>query len=189
MADSPQPWPSLLVTRQLLLAAISPDITALASIGVAARGQLDWDWLLERARAHKVAALLATRIVEQEWAASLPEGIRDVLDEIRSQAQRRAVQARRTLREVAGALTARAIPFVVLKGSVLAEQAYGDPARRPFYDVDVLVPIDRLDDADTALMALGYRFGLPAVRALGFVPGNARPAGPPDALVPEPLAR
>jgi Uncharacterised nucleotidyltransferase len=184
-----KPSSSLLVTRQLLLAAICPDPTALAAIGVTARGQLDWDWLLERARAHKVAALLATRIVEQRWAVSLPEGIRNALDEIRSQAQRRAVRARRTLQQVAGALTARAIPFVVLKGSVLAEQVYGDPARRPFYDVDVLVPIDRLDDAETALIALGYRFGLPAISALAFVPANVRPAGPPDAQVSEPVAR
>ena len=184
-----RPSSSLLVTRQLLLAAICPDPSALAAIGVTARGQLDWDWLLERARAHKVAALLATRIVEQEWAVSLPEGIRNVLDEIRSQAQRRAVWARRTLQEVAGALTARAVPFLVLKGSVLAEQVYGDPTRRPFYDVDVLVPLDRLDDAETALIALGYRFGLPALRALAFVPDNVRLAGPPDVLVSEPLAR
>ena len=101
------------MTQQLLLAAICPDPTALAAIGVTARGQLDWDWLLERARAHKVAALLATRIVEQEWAVSLPEGIRNALDEIRSQAQRRTVWARRTLQEVAGALTARAVPFLL----------------------------------------------------------------------------
>ena len=177
------------MTRQLLLAAICPDATALAAIGVTARGQLDWDWLLERARAHKVAALLATRIVEQEWAVSLPEGIRNALDEIRSQAQRRTVWARRTLQEVAGALTARAVPFLVLKGSVLAEQVYGDPARRPFYDVDVLVPPERLDDAEAALIVLGYRFGSPQFRALDFVPANVLPAGPPDALVSEPLAR
>jgi Uncharacterised nucleotidyltransferase len=183
------PSPSRAMTRRVLLAAIGPDPLAVASMGAVAGERLDWDWLLERARAHKVAALLAARVVEQAWAVSLPAGIRGALDEIRGQAQRRAAGARRTLQEVARALTAGGIPFVVLKGSVLAEQAYKDPVRRPFYDVDLLVPLQRLDDAEAALIALGYRFHSPPLRALTFVPPRLRPVGPPDARVSERVAR
>jgi hypothetical protein len=46
-----QPTPSRAMTRRLLLAAIGPDPAALAVIGAVAGERLDWDWLLERARA------------------------------------------------------------------------------------------------------------------------------------------
>jgi Uncharacterised nucleotidyltransferase len=102
------------MTRRLLLAALSPDPAALAALGSSAAERVDWEWLLERARAHKVAALLAARLAEQAWAAALPESARDALDEIRRQGEERAARAQRTLREVARALTSRAVPFLVL---------------------------------------------------------------------------
>jgi hypothetical protein len=51
------------------------------------------------------------------------------------------------------------VQAIVLKGPALAEWLYDDDAPRTYGDVDVLVPLDRLDAARDVLRALGYREG------------------------------
>jgi hypothetical protein len=45
---------------------------------------------------------------------------------------------------------------VVLKGAVLAHAAYPDPLLRPFTDIDLLVPGDRIEHAISVLATYGY---------------------------------
>ena len=46
---------------------------------------------------------------------------------------------------------------VVLKGAVLAHAAYPDPLLRPFTDIDLLVPGDRINHALSVLATYGYQ--------------------------------
>jgi hypothetical protein len=65
------------------------------------------------------------------------------------------------LRQVVGALSAAGTPVVLLKGAALIEAVYIDPAQREMLDLDLLVPRDRLAEANAIVAALGYE-SLPA---------------------------
>lgn len=175
-------------SRRVLLTALGPDPGALPALVAALADRLDWDWMLERARSHKVAALLAARLDRLEDGL-LPGRVRDAVGTVRREARERAARAQWTLQQVGRGLAARSVPFLVLKGSVLAERVYGDPALRPFHDVDLVVPEPRLGEAEAVLVSLGYRFYCPPAPAFDFVPLAARPSGALDAPVPDGVAR
>jgi hypothetical protein len=170
-------------TRHVLIAAIAPRDDALRRL-LAERGAaaVDWDWLLERAQSHRVGALVAARLQHGAIDPALPRAAADRLDEIRSQAAARAEAAPRTLRALADALQRGGIPFLILKGSVLAERVYGDPLIRPFYDVDVIVPPTAVAAVEAILRASCYSMsgiwqvvgGQPVPRAEDAAAGLAR---------------
>ncbi len=53
------------------------------------------------------------------------------------------------------AFAAGGIDWLILKGTSFADRLYADPALRPFDDIDLLVPVDALPAARTALAACG----------------------------------
>ncbi len=59
------------------------------------------------------------------------------------------------LRALSGVLDSLAVPWAVVKGPVLAELAYPEPALRPYYDLDVLVHPHAFGDVVAALEASG----------------------------------
>ena len=148
--------------RRALLAAIAPaDDTFTAWATPRELAAVDWEWLFERAAAHRVSALLASRIECLGPAAPVPEWARARLAEIRRQAVERAEASRETLRQLAADLERREVPFLLIKGSVLAELVYADPFVRPFYDLDIVVHRDDLSRAEELLLAWGYRVERP----------------------------
>jgi hypothetical protein len=71
----------------------------------------------------------------------------------------RAVQLEGELLRLAPAL--EHLEGVVLKGAVLAHAAYPDPLLRPFTDIDLLVPGDRIEHAISVLASYGYERARP----------------------------
>lgn len=67
-----------------------------------------------------------------------------------------AVVARDVLRETARILGHEGIPLMPLKGVVLSQLLYSDPALRPMSDVDVIVPEALFAPAIRALSAAGF---------------------------------
>lgn len=61
-----------------------------------------------------------------------------------------------TLRNVLAAFHAAGLAVIPLKGPVLAERLYGDPALRSYADLDLLVQIPDLAAAEQALTAIGF---------------------------------
>lgn len=147
-----------LLARQLLLASLDPDGEKFARLGHIDWHEIPWDWLLERAQAHRVLALFSGRLDQNGYVDELSEGVRERLERIRCEVRRKTAAAILTLREVAEICERRSIPFIVLKGSYLAEKVYGDPHLRAFNDVDVMVPDDRVDELGKELLAREYFF-------------------------------
>ena len=172
-----EPSSSRAVTRQTLIAAIGPREDAVRRLLSEPRvaGSLDWSWLIERAATHRVAALVAARLEGCPIAADLPHAVRARLDDIRREAAQRAAAAQRTLRELADGLQNQGVPFLLIKGSILAELVYHDPAVRPFYDVDVIVRRAALPAAEALLRSWGYRME-------GLWPLLGRRPSPPVAM-------
>src|SRR5262245_14734720 len=112
--------------RAVLLAAIHPDGSSLPRVLAERAGEVDWEHLLERATAHKIVALLASRLSGEELAAWIPPAIAAQLAETRAAAVERNRQARSTLDKVADAFAQAGVPFLLIKGSVLGEHVYDE---------------------------------------------------------------
>lgn len=149
------------LARQLLLASLDPNGDLFSSLSRIDWSDIPWNWLLERARAHRVLALFSGRLDQYGYTDTLPQNLQERLGTIRCEVRRKAAAAILTLREVAEICDRRSIPFVVLKGSYLAEKVYGDPELRVFNDVDVMVPHERVDDLGQELLEREYFFYVP----------------------------
>ena len=113
---------------------------------------LDWDALLAEADAEDLLPALASAA-----GAAAPATARRRLADALAAGRARHLVMTRALATVLARLAADGIPALPLKGPVLAETVYPEPAWRPFADLDILVrPADRRR-ADAALLALGHR--------------------------------
>jgi Uncharacterised nucleotidyltransferase len=139
---------------------IDPLLLAVARAGLpgAAPPPRDgWGDQLDAVMSHGLAGLFAASA-----AAGLVEIDADVAGRLQQQLDAeavRAVQLEGELLRLEPAL--KHLGAVVLKGAVLAHAAYPDPLLRPFTDIDLLVPADRIEQAISVLAAYGYRRARP----------------------------
>ena len=145
----------------------------------------DWARLLALADEHGVIGRLA-ECVRELPGDSVPAEIRQTL------ADRRRAQIFLSLRMTAELFrilerfTSEGIGALVVKGPVLAVQAYGDPAMRSYGDLDLLVRQRDIRRATELMVAAGYE---PAVslRAIdaGRIPGQYLFSNPASNLLVE----
>src|ERR1700674_2122369 len=139
------------------------------------RGSLrsvDWARLLTLAEAHGVAGHLAACLRSLDDDVVPPEIRQTLVD-------RRRAQAFFTLRltaelfRILNRFTSEGIGALVVKGPVLAVQAYGDPAMRAYGDLDLLVRQRDIRRATELMIAAGYAPAVPlsAIDA-GKIPGQ-----------------
>jgi len=147
------------ISRALLIAALHPDSRVFAQLAEDAGRRVDWSWVFECAAAHKVAALLAARVEGCGAVAPIDDVTAARLRKFRDEARARAVVALDTLREVGAHFDEAGLPFLVVKGSVLAEHVYHDAAARRFFDVDVVVHPEMIEPAEALLRSMGYELG------------------------------
>ena len=112
-----------------------------------------WDEHLDAVLSHGLAGL---------FSASAAAGMVDIEADMAARLQRqldaeavRAVQLEGELLRLVPVL--EHLGAVVLKGAVLAHAAYPDPLLRPFTDIDLLVPGDRMNHAISVLATYGYQ--------------------------------
>jgi Uncharacterised nucleotidyltransferase len=134
---------------------IDPLLLAVAGAGLpgaAPPPRVGWNEHLDAVMAQGLAGL---------FAASAAAGMVDIDAEIATRLQGRldaeairAVQLEGELLRLAPAL--EHLGAAVLKGAVLAHAAYPDPLLRPFTDLDLLVPGDRISHTISVLATYGY---------------------------------
>jgi hypothetical protein len=147
------------ISRHALIAALHPCADRFERWVRDNEGAIDWRWLLERAQAHKVAALLAARLDGCELFPLVDPDVQPQLREARRHAAENNDTAQRTLEEVAEVLTRADVPFLLVKGLALTERVYHAPDLRSFEDLDLLVPAAAVAPAEAAARSLGYRLG------------------------------
>ncbi len=137
-----------LAARQLLLAAARPstDQDELAAL----LHRVDPDEIADLAEHHRIATLLHRRLVE---AAPLPDRLAARLEALSASAQAARLHAQRSIRSLDDVLS---VPFLVVKGIVLANHWYADPSEREFSDVDVLIDHTAFEHAVDSLSAAGF---------------------------------
>ncbi len=175
--------PSFRKEWALLLECASPAPDARRLVELARSA--DSSRLLVLAEEHGVLAHLAKRLHELDESV-VPVEIRRTLSE------RYRAQVFPTLRMTAELyrllelFAARDIPALVVKGPVLAMQAYGDPTMRSYGDLDLLVRQRDIRRATESLQAMGYQAAVPlgAIDA-GKIPGQYLFSKPDSKLIVE----
>ena len=138
-------------SSQLLLDAIR-DPRMLPGLSLA-----DWERLLACARRNAVLAYLAERASADGILNDVPERPRAAMRSAQVAAARLAQLARWELERVRRALLPAGIPIIALKGIAYVLRGLPHAATRLLSDVDILVPADRIDVAERALLEAGWR--------------------------------
>jgi len=120
----------------------------------AARSIHDWDAVIALTRAHRVEGLVTEAV--RSSALAVPALVERWADDVRRELREQALlEIGETLR-VGDALAQAGLAFRVLKGVPLGIAAYGRPAIKHSWDIDVLVAPDDAVAAAERIGALGY---------------------------------
>src|SRR6202521_4867583 len=132
----------------------------------------DWARLLVLAEAHGVAGHLTAclRSLDEDL---VPAEIRQALVDRQRAQNFFTLRLTAELFRILDRFTSEGIGALVVKGPVLAVQAYGDPAMRAYGDLDLLVRHRDIRRATELMMAAGYEAAVPlsAIDA-GKIPGQ-----------------
>lgn len=113
-----------------------------------------WGALISVARAEVLLGTLACRVAEQP----LPPEVGSLLNAARIAADHATVQALWEAEMCARALAPLGVRFVLLKGTAYAAAGLSCAQGRQIGDLDILVPRDRLDEVEAALIAAGWEW-------------------------------
>jgi len=120
-------------------------------------GALDWGYLLHLATQHGVTPLIAYNLTTAGLASQVPDSNLARLQQIYHKNLFRNLILAHELTGVLAVFYQHGILAIVLKGTVLAEHLYGNPALRTVGDMDVLVPPEKMHSARSLLLEMGYR--------------------------------
>jgi hypothetical protein len=143
---------------RLLCACCSPHEDQLGEIDLET---IDWRAFSSLAARHQVTAIAYSSLCRHAATRRL--------EEIHRTLKQRAIQVRGHALELATEVTrlnrafvAQGIETIPLKGVVLSQRLFGDPAMRHAQDIDLMVTPECLADAHLLLTANGYRRTFPA---------------------------
>ncbi|MES2497896.1 MAG: nucleotidyltransferase family protein [Pseudomonadota bacterium] len=139
--------------------------TALADpISTLTFGADDWTSLLSIARAERLDGSLAYRLAD----LPLPAPVTRALEDARAQAEFGRTQALWEVEMARRALGPLGIAPVLLKGSAFAFAGLPAGVGRLVGDLDILVPRDRLDDVEAALLMAGFEWAKDDAYSQGY---------------------
>src|SRR6266849_1117794 len=146
---------------------------------------MDWAGLLFLAEEHGVTAHLTARLRNIKDALVPPEIKQELLDRQRAQIFL-TLRLTAELFRILECFSSQVIGALVVKGPVLAVQAYGDPAMRSYGDLDLLVRQRDIRRATELMSAAGYSAAVPlsAIDA-GKIPGQYLFSKPDSKLIVE----
>jgi hypothetical protein len=149
-----QPTLDEIAAIEWVLRLLHPLPEAALSEAVQRLSVTDWEAILQAAREHRLAPLLAHRL--QATTLPLPASINASLQQAFDWSRIRTAWLYAHLAPVLQALAAEGIPVILLKGVYLGAAIYPHPALRQMSDVDFLVPVGALGRAMQPLRQLGY---------------------------------
>ena len=116
----------------------------------------DWDDVVRVARNARLLGVLRARLERARRLDSIPPPVRAHLDSAWNVAAYRRQMVLREMHGVAKALEPLRIPMILLKGGAYIAQRLACADGRLPEDLDLMVPRERLDEAERALAAAGW---------------------------------
>lgn len=120
------------------------------------RAGVDFPELLRLAAQHAVRPQLMNCLGRLSWEG-VPAETRRALEDFRHRHLLRALTLTEALCRVGDELGKGGVPFATFKGVALAHSLYGDASAREYGDIDIIVPAERMEEAERILADLGYR--------------------------------
>lgn len=130
-----------------------PDLERLRTL---LRGSIDFRTVLDLAFGHYLGPQFLAAMSDL-GGEGVPAESRSRLEDFRRRHMLRTLYLAEKLCRIAGVFSSRGITFATFKGAALAIDLHGDPARREYRDIDLIVPIEQVPAAEAALEGLGYR--------------------------------
>jgi hypothetical protein len=115
-----------------------------------------WDLLVRQARSAGLLARVGELVHGAGWQARVPGGVQAHLEAARILAFAHHDEMRREVKHIVKALAPLSVRMVLLKGTAYLLAGLPAAAGRTFSDVDILVPRQRLDDVERALLLSGW---------------------------------
>lgn len=117
--------------------------------------RVDWSHLYRLTVRERAAGVLWRRL--GGWLEdAAPELWAERFRHLASVSEFRQRRLQRRLVETVAALDTAGVPVLLLKGAALSRTVYADPADRPMYDLDLLVPAGRMAEARRRAEAVGW---------------------------------
>ncbi|HEY9097474.1 MAG TPA: nucleotidyltransferase family protein [Thiobacillus sp.] len=140
----------MLKSRDLLSRTLrSPHTIAHFSMG-------EWDLLVRQARAAGLLARLAHRIRTLDLSESIPAGVRWHFEAAETLAAKQQIAIRWELQQLRTALAELGSAPIVLKGAAYVAAELPASEGRMFNDIDILVPREQIEEAESLLMLSGW---------------------------------
>ena len=119
-------------------------------------GKIDWDYLLKLVTFHGVAPLIAFNLSTEGLASQVPQLYLNQLRQIYNNTIYKNVLLSNELAKILSTFRQHGVDAIALKGTILAEQLYGNPALRTVVDMDILVRSEQLSIANSLLLDMSY---------------------------------
>lgn len=116
----------------------------------------EWEALLGQARQSRLLARLACHLLDSERLSQVPPGPRPHLESALRLADRQQHEIRWEVDQICKALRPLGIPVVLLKGAAYLMADLPAARGRLFADIDILVPKDQIEIAESALLGAGW---------------------------------
>ncbi len=139
----------------LLCLAVRPQ-PDLEGVRTLLRRGLDTALLLLLAQEHGVRPSLIECLSALSWDR-VPNAVRESLEVFQHHHLLRTLTLASELRRIATLLSEGGMAFASFKGPALALSLYGGLPAREYDDIDIVVPADRMQEAEGLLATLGYR--------------------------------
>jgi hypothetical protein len=118
---------------------------------------VDWEHLLELAEFHGMVSLITHNLTNNSLISQVPKPYSERLNQTYNGSLYRNIILSIELENVLAAFKKKGIAVIVLKGTILAEQLYGNPALRTVTDMDIMVKLEDIPSAGSLLVEIGYK--------------------------------
>lgn len=116
-----------------------------------------WDLLLRQARSSLLLGQVAN-IANKHPQEHLPLVVANHLHSARLVSERQKITVLWEVQQLREVFAPLSLPVVLLKGAAYAVAGLPPAAGRTFNDIDILVPTERIEDVETALLGAGWVF-------------------------------
>ncbi|PEF41080.1 Renal dipeptidase [Bacillus sp. AFS094228] len=117
---------------------------------------IKWDYFLHLAIYHRVYPLIYHTLIRSDVKA-IPNYVIQTLKQEYKKNTFQMLHLSGEMELLSELFTDKKIPILFLKGPIIASNLYGDVSLRTSKDLDILIPITKLEYAEELLLNLGYK--------------------------------
>src|SRR5690625_1668228 len=118
--------------------------------------QIDWNLFIDLAIHHRIYPVLYGRLKSCAEDLGVPKFVLTTLYDLYKQNTFQMLHFSAEMENINQFIAEHQIPVLFLKGPTLGYDLYGDISLRTSSDLDILVPIERLEEIEEILCLVGY---------------------------------